>query len=460
MEKRNGMLNEGLQASTHKEKRFDAKENLANQTQICPEVVTQQTDARHSTCKREKECDTGGKLPDESLNCHQDEEQQTEASLSGTYVDTGVQAEPNLSEFTEKTASDFQLPTKASLSGTYVETGVQAEPNLSDFPEKTAQDFQLLMNQKEVGSNYSCGYHQDDIRYNGLKKILVIGKTGAGKSTLCNAIIGEPLNSKVFPTSAAAEMQTTAVQFANAFFGVNRGRGVSVIDTVGFDGPNDNEKESRALSDLMIKLQEKCDHINLFVIVVNGQQPRLEGTLETMLHIFEQVFGDKFWQNALIVFTRLPMDDRSKKMRTDHNEQTDEKLAQLYIDQIRKVCPKAPKKLPFLLIDTNRVSSNESEERHYKEGMEALWNMLCKSPSILTKNFITSVDWRGREDVLQLMETKEKLANQDRQQCLFTYWLQKFRLFEFAPIIMCPKKQYYQEKKMRRRRLYLKRVYT
>ena len=48
----------------------------------------------------------------------------------------------------------------------------------------------------------------DDLVDNGRKKVLVIGKTGTGKSSLCNVLCGLGHNAKVFPVSAKANSCT------------------------------------------------------------------------------------------------------------------------------------------------------------------------------------------------------------------------------------------------------------
>ena len=59
-----------------------------------------------------------------------------------------------------------------------------------------------------------------------------------------------------------------------------------MIDTIGFDDPN-NDTDANIISELVLKLKQKCDHVNLFLIAVNGQNPRLDGALVGMIRIFE-----------------------------------------------------------------------------------------------------------------------------------------------------------------------------
>ena len=70
----------------------------------------------------------------------------------------------------------------------------------------------------------------------------------------------------------------------------NKERLVSLIDTIGFDDP-DNDTDAKIISELVDKLTKKCDRVHLFVIAVNGQNPRMDGSLVAMLKIFKVIEG-------------------------------------------------------------------------------------------------------------------------------------------------------------------------
>ena len=92
-----------------------------------------------------------------------------------------------------------------------------------------------------------------------------------------------------------------------------------MIDTIGFDDP-DNDTDANIISELVMKLKNKVDYVNLFIIAVNGQNPRLDSALVGMIKIFEGMFGQEFWNQAVIVFTRLSMDSKAVKKRSKNDE--------------------------------------------------------------------------------------------------------------------------------------------
>ena len=189
----------------------------------------------------------------------------------------------------------------------------------------------IIMNYEDraqvAGNKYKGVFVTNDIRGNGRNKLLVIGKTGAGKSSLCNVFTGHPHDADIFPVSVDAESCTQSTKFAEAFFNGDKEKPISLIDTIGFDDPN-NDTDANIISELVIRLRDGCDHINLFGIVVSGQNPRLDSTLIGMLRIFEGMFGEEFWNQVVLVITRLPMDEKSVRRRT-RGGKTDEEIGKI-----------------------------------------------------------------------------------------------------------------------------------
>ena len=124
------------------------------------------------------------------------------------------------------------------------------------------------------------------IKNNELKKLLVIGKPGSGKSTVCNVLSGCKHDDKRFETSPGSDSCTRTTTFRNVCFNNDRSKPISMIDTIGFDDPN-NDTDAVVISDLVVKLKGQCDYINLFLITVNGQEPRLDDSLIAMLKVRE-----------------------------------------------------------------------------------------------------------------------------------------------------------------------------
>ena len=124
----------------------------------------------------------------------------------------------------------------------------------------------------------------EKIKNNELKKLLVVGKTGSGKSSLCNVLSGYSFNADLFEVSAESRSCTQKTNFRNVFFNGDSMKPISIIDTIGFDDPN-KDTDATIISDLVVKLKNDCDYVNLFLITVIGQDPRLDGSLIGMLKV-------------------------------------------------------------------------------------------------------------------------------------------------------------------------------
>merc|ERR1711892_1486226 len=279
-------------------------------------------------------------------------------------------------------------------------------------------------------------------------KLLIIGKTGTGKSSLCNVITGHDMDSDIFPVSAKAVSCTQSTQFANVNFNANVGRPISLIDTIGFDDPK-KDKDADIIGELVHQLKNNCDYVNLFMIAVNGQNPRLDGALMGMIRIFEGMFGQEFWKQTVIVFTRIPMDVNSVKKRKRINKQSDEDLAKKYLKVVENEFPNG-NGLQYLFMDAcydtgeddtddTENDADPAEKKAFNNAMEILWKLLSKSPRLTTSK-VKEVETENKKLKMAIAE-KEK-----EQQLILAKWERKQQEWKDAQENL--KKQWEEEQRM------------
>ena len=142
-------------------------------------------------------------------------------------------------------------------------------------------------------------------------RILVTGKTGQGKSTLINGILGD----KVAEEGASATRCTTTVtEFAKVIHGVP----VKVFDSPGLQDHTQNEEE------YIRDMRDQCRELSLVLYCTKMINHRLTDDDRNAMKKLTKAFGDKFWNYAVLVLTFANMEDCGKKDdRDDDIEEPD-----------------------------------------------------------------------------------------------------------------------------------------
>ena len=241
---------------------------------------------------------------------------------------------------------------------------------------------------------------------NVFKTLLLIGKTGSGKSSLCNRLSGHEARSDIFLQSSSSDPCTQETTFGIVKLGGNREHYMSLIDTVGFDDPN-NDTDVLTIAELVTKLRNGCDFIDAFGITINGQLRRVEGSLVAMLKVFEEMFGENFWKKAVLLLTHCSMDEKTKGKRREATGKTDPELAEEYIENLRKWFPKCHG-LKYIFIDAFYDCDDESEAAHFDQALKELRHMLEEAQRLSTSTVNENVQSQPRNLTKALKEAEEK----------------------------------------------------
>lgn len=149
-----------------------------------------------------------------------------------------------------------------------------------------------------------------------IPRIVVVGATGAGKSTTLNRLMTPVLEKRatLFREGAGAASETDRPQeTTGGFFGREHDQ-CNFVDMPGLDdsrGAQEDTRHIREAAHFLISRPNPFAH--LFVLVVNSASPRLSGSIRNMMTTFKQVFDaggkNRFVDYLAIVFTKVEFRD-------------------------------------------------------------------------------------------------------------------------------------------------------
>ena len=139
--------------------------------------------------------------------------------------------------------------------------------------------------------------------------LVVIGATGTGKSTLCNILAGRKHDDdSLFPVSGDMSSCTNKTTAKDLHWrGIRNDLPFTLVDTPGLNDPTPG-KDSLNIAEMAEELK-KMKHVNVFLIVFNGSNPRFDHSLIAMIKIFQGMFGSEFLvKNTVFEFTNWAHD--------------------------------------------------------------------------------------------------------------------------------------------------------
>jgi predicted GTPase len=182
------------------------------------------------------------------------------------------------------------------------------------------------------------------------KRIVFVGATGSGKSSLCTALTGQDKAGTSFKIGNKASSETSEVKMERYhWFGEDREEEFLCIDTPGLDDElgRDNEYINNIIQEM-----QKLEYVNAIILVVNGQNPRFSTSLQNMISQFEKAFSSRFYEHSIICLTRWYQDEDSRAER-EEDGRTEEKVTEDLTSKINS--SKAlgcRRKLPVVFVDS------------------------------------------------------------------------------------------------------------
>eukprot|EP00026_Physarum_polycephalum_P016872 Phypoly_transcript_17899.p1 GENE.Phypoly_transcript_17899~~Phypoly_transcript_17899.p1 ORF type:complete len:200 (+),score=18.43 Phypoly_transcript_17899:84-683(+) len=124
-----------------------------------------------------------------------------------------------------------------------------------------------------------------------MQRVVVFGKAGAGKSSTANSLLGEvvfkdPANKKlVWATRGELEV---------------------------FDTPPLGEGDHTNLATLANELRGMYGGVNVFALVMNINEARLDNAMSNCLRMWEATLAKSFWAHVCVIFTHCDEDTENQ----------------------------------------------------------------------------------------------------------------------------------------------------
>ena len=154
-------------------------------------------------------------------------------------------------------------------------------------------------------------------------RLVILGGTGVGKSSLANVLLGRDksydgreFSDGCFKVSSRLENAVTKKTCADRgyWLGDTEQKEFTVIDTPGFG--NNLLEEQKTIENLVVTLRDQIQWVHVFVISFRQMDNRMTNSLRSMIYLFEKMFGSRFWDNAILEATHWNFGEDAERIRT------------------------------------------------------------------------------------------------------------------------------------------------
>jgi len=155
-------------------------------------------------------------------------------------------------------------------------------------------------------------------------RLVIIGPTGAGKSTMSNVLLGEPVDCEncTFNVCDTHDSCTKNTKYAIGNW-LGDGENFTIVDTPGF-GDSDND-DNLLIDEMMGVLKDVVEGTNGIMLLINGAETRFDASLQQMLRELQALFGEDFWKYTMVGVSFWSYDSQSVAER-NYTGNTEEKF--------------------------------------------------------------------------------------------------------------------------------------
>ncbi|KAL3861199.1 hypothetical protein ACJMK2_007251 [Sinanodonta woodiana] len=243
---------------------------------------------------------------------------------------------------------------------------------------------------KSTGESDDIYKEVDNYQTNEERRIILIGKTGTGKSTLGNAILG----AQIF-NNEGVQMQSTTTHCQVGQKKTKDGKDLVVLDTPGL-------KDTKRKPEEIIEELCKCTAItapgpHAFCLVIRGDDKFTQENIDT-LNEFCTFFGEEIYKYIIVVFTHKACMGKSTT--------TDDCLSALPDEFVTKFQKSGGKKIAI---------ESTAEKKELKKQINELLNLIEEIFKAAEKAFRKRIP-KIQQAVAKLFEGKKKSLEDEYQE--------------------------------------------
>eukprot|EP00347_Sterkiella_histriomuscorum_P019669 403340739 len=322
-----------------------------------------------------------------------------------TCSETIKQLKRNIQEFEEKEKKQNAKNKACQENSKY---------QLLQIPQKYMSDFEDIMfglNKQTKGvkpTNFQMKMISE--RSKKYHSLCMIGVTGHGKSSTANTIAG---HSNKFKVSASIKSETSETKgIVTNWFGDSRETPLILIDTPGLGDSEGRDTEHIAN---MVSGLKQIGFVHTFLVVINSEEPRFSEMIKNTLILFEQMFGNHFYKNILLCFTKFSHDKRTLRQREKGLKQTQKQIMTQYTERFQKTFNYDLGSNQFVFIDNLDYSSQNDQKDQETQYDEIEQIKFIESQQMIMDFTITREPFICR-DIKEVRSYNENLKQQIEEQ--------------------------------------------
>jgi len=248
-------------------------------------------------------------------------------------------------------------------------------------------------------------------------RFVILGPTGAGKSSLANVLIGRAKDyqnkgdEKCFTVGAFADEDVDGVTQETCYeTGSWLGRGerqVTVVDTPGFGVELEEEEET--ISGLVNFLRNDLKFVHAFVLTFKESDKRITAEFRLMVRLLSGIFGEQFWDNNIIEATHWSYHENDRAKRKFYNEST-------WTEHINSMFKGiSSQKMKSVFIDTYYNVGNTREKEEFDKNTQKLFDFAVEKEPFACKD-IKQIkhEWRTASEQLENMTLLNEMLEKER----------------------------------------------